>query len=686
MKRVLLLLFLAVASPLVFAQAPPSVTIAAVGDVLPSLDLPHPCDAILPLLSGADITFANLETPLVAGGQPVSGRLIHHREDPAAAVGLPFSLLCLANNHMMDYGTAGVASTVRAVERAGIRPVGVEGCREQTLEVHGLTLSILGYSASYEAARPDFPVCRLAPDVMEARVRALAGAGHIVLVSLHWGQEDDDRPLPDQRKLADRLVDAGASLVLGSHPHVWQGVERHGRGIVLYSMGNFVWPRALGYRTETAVARVILTQAGATDCTLAPVTIDGGRPRPAEGLQAQDILQRLCILCRELGGTADTLGDRLVVEPPALAATHIPLARGEAVLSGGRLVVVKDGEPVWQSPADRYIVQAIPATVFDGQTDLVLLLRTVTGEKFWAGDHWDVPEGVRPLTQHIGVVGPGREGSEWRMHWLSSALPQRVQRIEMEGRILHSTELRAGNVERHDYHWTGWAFTEAEDAAFVARRHQMVRDLLPAMGVRNADVLSAARRIPRQDFVPAEQQEHAYENRTLPVGWGQTIPTPVFMALQAQYLTLHRADRVLEVGTGSGYQAALMACLARDVYSIEILPELGRRAASTWRRLGIDTIHLRIGDGSQGWAEHAPYDAILVTAAPPRVPKALLDQLADGGRMLIPLGPPQSDKTLWLIRKVHDRLSFARMGQVMVVPMDLPDPNEPAIDPPSGGG
>lgn len=167
----------------------------------------------------------------------------------------------------------------------------------------------------------------------------------------------------------------------------------------------------------------------------------------------------------------------------------------------------------------------------------------------------------------------------------------------------------------------------------------MVEEQIAGRGVENAAVLDALRQVPRHLFIPENVRDQAYEDRPLPIGEGQTISQPYIVALMTQLADLGADDKVLEIGTGSGYQAAVLSRIVREVYSIEILEPLGRRAAGTLRRLGYDNVHVTVGDGYGGWPEEAPFDAILVTAAAPdQPPPPLEEQLKVGGRMVIPVG------------------------------------------------
>ena len=190
------------------------------------------------------------------------------------------------------------------------------------------------------------------------------------------------------------------------------------------------------------------------------------------------------------------------------------------------------------------------------------------------------------------------------------------------------------------------------DAA--AQRQHMVERQLAGRGIDDARVLEAMRKVPRHRFVPEELAGQAYWDQPLPIGHDQTISQPYIVALMTQLARPQPGDRVLEIGTGSGYQAAVLAELASEVYSIEIVTPLAKRAALLLRRLGYSNFAVRSGDGYAGWPELAPFDAIVVTAAPERVPAPLLEQLRPGGRMVIPVGPIHAVQELRVIEKRAD--------------------------------
>ena len=207
----------------------------------------------------------------------------------------------------------------------------------------------------------------------------------------------------------------------------------------------------------------------------------------------------------------------------------------------------------------------------------------------------------------------------------------------------------------------------AGDDPSSAARERMVSEQIVARGVTDARVLAAMRKVPRHEFVPAGVRERAYDDSPLPIGNDQTISQPYIVAIMTDLAKLGPRGRVLEVGTGSGYQAAILAEVAGEVYTIEILAPLARRAEETLEHLGYGAVHVRHGDGYRGWPEAAPFDAILVTAAAPKVPPALLAQLADGGRLVMPVG--DRDQRLEVHRRVGERIEVKTIFPVRFVPL-----------------
>ena len=189
---------------------------------------------------------------------------------------------------------------------------------------------------------------------------------------------------------------------------------------------------------------------------------------------------------------------------------------------------------------------------------------------------------------------------------------------------------------------------------FVQEHERMVTVQLEGRDITDPEVLRTMRKVPRHQFVPEDMLNRAYEDHPLPIGEGQTISQPYIVALMTQVVEVKLGDRVLEIGTGSGYQAAVLAELTDEVYTIEIIETLGRRAGGRLRELGYSQIHTKIGDGYYGWEEYAPYDAIVVTCAPDHIPRPLVAQLKVGGRMVIPVGPPGAYQSLWLLEKQAD--------------------------------
>lgn len=208
-----------------------------------------------------------------------------------------------------------------------------------------------------------------------------------------------------------------------------------------------------------------------------------------------------------------------------------------------------------------------------------------------------------------------------------------------------------------------------QDVEYRDLRESMVRRQIIARGVSDQAVLAAMRKVPRHEFVPENLRPSAYDDRPLPIGEGQTISQPYIVALMTQVLDLAPDDKVLEIGTGSGYQAAILAEVVDQVYTIEILEGLGRRAEETLRRLGYSRVGVKIGDGYLGWEEHAPYDAVIVTCAPEHIPQPLVDQLAEGGRMIIPVGPQGYTQTLTLVEKKGGEVRQTAIIPVLFVPM-----------------
>lgn len=200
----------------------------------------------------------------------------------------------------------------------------------------------------------------------------------------------------------------------------------------------------------------------------------------------------------------------------------------------------------------------------------------------------------------------------------------------------------------------GTAIPEALTDEAAAERRHMVEHQLAARGIDDPRVLDAMRKVQRHRLVPEALAREAYDDRPLPIGHGQTISQPYIVALMTRLADVSPTDRVLEVGTGSGYQAAVLAELAGQVYTIEIVAPLAEQAARDLRALGYDNIEVKAGDGYAGWPEHAPFDAIVVTAAPERIPAPLLEQLKPGGRLVIPVGPLHSAQELRLVEKQQD--------------------------------
>jgi protein-L-isoaspartate(D-aspartate) O-methyltransferase len=200
------------------------------------------------------------------------------------------------------------------------------------------------------------------------------------------------------------------------------------------------------------------------------------------------------------------------------------------------------------------------------------------------------------------------------------------------------------------------------------QRERMVKEQLMPRGIHEERVLAAMAKVPREEFVPEYLRAASYADQPLPIGYDQTISQPFIVAFMTEQLRPQPTNRVLEIGTGSGYQAAILAELVAEVYSIEIIEPLARTAEATLQRLGYKNVHVKVGDGYKGWPEHAPFDIVIVTCAPDHVPPALADQLKEGGRMIIPVGGP-GDQELYLLEKEHGTLHRRAVSPVRFVPM-----------------
>jgi protein-L-isoaspartate(D-aspartate) O-methyltransferase len=207
-----------------------------------------------------------------------------------------------------------------------------------------------------------------------------------------------------------------------------------------------------------------------------------------------------------------------------------------------------------------------------------------------------------------------------------------------------------------------------QEIQFAKLREAMVHDQIEVRGVKDKAVLAALRKVRRHLFVPESHRHLAYTDQPLPIGEGQTISQPYIVAFMTEALDLKKTDKVLEIGTGSGYQAAVLAELCNSVCTIELIEPLGKRAETVLKSQGYANVHVKVGDGYQGWLAHAPYDAVIVTCSPSHVPQPLKDQLAEGGRMIIPVGQ-FPDQELILLKKKGGELTQQAILPVLFVPM-----------------
>jgi protein-L-isoaspartate(D-aspartate) O-methyltransferase len=208
----------------------------------------------------------------------------------------------------------------------------------------------------------------------------------------------------------------------------------------------------------------------------------------------------------------------------------------------------------------------------------------------------------------------------------------------------------------------------APNGDFAAERQRMVQQQLMPRGIHEDRVLAAMAKVPREEFVPPDERALSYSDGPLPIGYDQTISQPYIVALMTEQLRLQPQDRVLEIGTGLGYQAAILAELVAEAYTIEIVEPLAKTADETLQRLGYKNVHVKVGDGYKGWPEQAPFDAIIVTCAPEHVPQPLVDQMKEGGRMIIPVGNYLAQE-LYLLEKRNGQLREEAILPVRFVPM-----------------
>jgi protein-L-isoaspartate(D-aspartate) O-methyltransferase len=215
---------------------------------------------------------------------------------------------------------------------------------------------------------------------------------------------------------------------------------------------------------------------------------------------------------------------------------------------------------------------------------------------------------------------------------------------------------------------TGCQKQAQSSSELASERQKMVEEQLKPRGIRDQRVLDAMGKVPREEFVPENLRAQAYADSALPIGHDQTISQPFIVAFMTEQLRLQPSDRVLEIGTGSGYQVAVLSGLVKDVYTIEIVEPLAKEASARLTRLGYSNVHVKEGDGFQGWPEVAPFDAIIVTCAPDKVPPPLTQQLKDGGRMIVPVGSG-IDQQLYLLEKKNGELAQTAILPVRFVPM-----------------
>ena len=207
-----------------------------------------------------------------------------------------------------------------------------------------------------------------------------------------------------------------------------------------------------------------------------------------------------------------------------------------------------------------------------------------------------------------------------------------------------------------------------QDDPYVRDREIMVRTQIEMRGIKDQATLSSMKKVQRHLFIPKDLRDNAYDDRPLPIGYGQTISQPFIVAYMTEIIRLNKNSKMLEIGTGSGYQAAVLAEIISDVYTIEIITELSNSSEKKLKELGYKNVYVKNADGYYGWKEHAPFDAIIVTAASEYIPPPLIEQLKDGGRMIIPVGSPFQTQMLMLIEKKDGKVTTKSLMPVMFVP------------------
>jgi protein-L-isoaspartate(D-aspartate) O-methyltransferase len=213
-----------------------------------------------------------------------------------------------------------------------------------------------------------------------------------------------------------------------------------------------------------------------------------------------------------------------------------------------------------------------------------------------------------------------------------------------------------------------YANRDIDSDSYVELREKMVENQIIQRGIKDGNVIEAMKKVPRHEFVEEDQKKHAYEDRPLPIGLGQTISQPYIVSLMTEHLRLDGDEKVLEVGTGSGYQAAVLSEITEDVYTVEIIPDLYKKSKKRLEKM-YPRVTISNHDGYYGWKEYAPFDRIIVTAAPDHIPQPLINQLSENGIMVIPVGPPGWSQILWKVTRIEGELITEKIADVAFVPL-----------------